>query len=159
MGKIKVNQIENHDANQVEMTAPFQLKSYTTTQRDALSSPQAGWTVFKSTTNKINQYNGSAVRTQRWRLVFNGIKKNFSTELSDISKDPGETTNVASQYPEVVARLKKDYDTWWDSTVPFLVNENLPSVSSNEQPFILRYDQQQKEKGIPFWSPKEIGVK
>jgi len=110
-------------------------------------------------TREENQYNGSAVRTQRWRLVFNGIKKNFSTELSDISKDPGETTNVASQYPEVVARLKKDYDTWWDSTVPFLVNENLPSVSSNEQPFILRYDQQQKEKGIPFWSPKEIGVK
>jgi len=60
MGLITVNQIENHDANQVEMTAPFQLKSYTTTQRDALSSPQAGWTVFNETTNKINQYNGSA---------------------------------------------------------------------------------------------------
>ena len=42
MGKIKVNQIENHDANQVEMTSPFQLKSYTTAERDALSSPQAG---------------------------------------------------------------------------------------------------------------------
>ena len=60
MGKIKVNQIEKHDANQVEMTSPLQLKSYTTTQRDALSSTQAGWTVFNSTTNKINQYNGSA---------------------------------------------------------------------------------------------------
>ena len=60
MCKIKVNQIEKHDANQVEMTSPLQLKSYTTTQRDALSSPQAGWTVFNSTTNKINQYNGSA---------------------------------------------------------------------------------------------------
>ena len=60
MGKIKVNQIEKHDANQVEMTSPLQLKSYTTTQRDALSSPQAGWTVFNSTTNKITQYNGSA---------------------------------------------------------------------------------------------------
>ena len=60
MGKIKVNQIEKHDANQVEKTSHLQLKSYTTTQRDALSSPQAGWTVFNSTTNKINQYNGSA---------------------------------------------------------------------------------------------------
>ena len=60
MCKIKVNQIEKHDANQVEMTSPLQLKSYTTTQRDALSSPQAGWTVFNSTTNKINQNNGSA---------------------------------------------------------------------------------------------------
>ena len=60
MGKIKVNQIENHDANQVELTAPLQIKSYTTTQRDALSSPQAGWTIYNSTTNKLNQYNGSA---------------------------------------------------------------------------------------------------
>jgi len=60
MGKIKVNQIENHDANQVEMTAPFQLKSYSTTDRDNLSSPQAGWTIYNSTTNKLNHYNGSA---------------------------------------------------------------------------------------------------
>ena len=60
MGKIKVNQIENHDANQVELTDPLQIKSYTTTQRDGLSSPQAGWTIYNSTTNKLNQYNGSA---------------------------------------------------------------------------------------------------
>ena len=60
MGKIKVNQIENHDANQVEMTAPFQLKSYTTAERDALSSPQSGWTIYNSSTNKLNHYDGSS---------------------------------------------------------------------------------------------------
>ena len=67
MGKIKVNQIENHDANQVELTAPLQIKSYSTTNRDALSSPQAGWTIYNSTTNQLNHYNGSA-----WVLVTTG---------------------------------------------------------------------------------------
>ena len=60
MGKIKVNEIEKHDNNQIALNSPIQFKSYTTTQRDALSSPQAGWTIYNSTTNKLNQYNGSA---------------------------------------------------------------------------------------------------
>ena len=60
MGTIKVNAIEKHDNNQVALNSPIQFKSYTTTQRDALSSPQAGWPIYNSTTNKLNQYNGSA---------------------------------------------------------------------------------------------------
>ena len=60
MGTLKVNAIEKHDNNQVALNSPIQFKSYTTTQRDALSSPQAGWTIYNSTTNKLNQYNGSA---------------------------------------------------------------------------------------------------
>ena len=60
MGTIKVNAIEKHDNNQIALNSPIQFKSYTTTQRDALSSPQAGWTIYNSTTNKMNQYNGSA---------------------------------------------------------------------------------------------------
>lgn len=60
MGTIKVNAIEKHDNNQIALNSVLQLKSYTTTQRDALSIPQAGWTIYNSTTNKMNQYNGSA---------------------------------------------------------------------------------------------------
>ena len=60
MGTIKVNAIEKHDNNQIALNSVLQLKSYTTTQRDALSSPQAGWTIYNSTTNKMNQYTGSA---------------------------------------------------------------------------------------------------
>jgi len=60
MGTLKVNAIEKHDNNQIALNSPIQFKSYTTTQRDALSSPQAGWTIYNSTTNKLNQYNGSA---------------------------------------------------------------------------------------------------
>lgn len=40
-----------------------------------------------------------AVRDQRWKLFING-------ELYDLQNDIGETTNVASNHPDVVARLK-----------------------------------------------------
>ncbi|MEE8452492.1 MAG: arylsulfatase [Thermoguttaceae bacterium] len=49
----------------------------------------------------------SAVMTQRWRLV-NG------KELYDIQADPGQTKDLADEQPEVVAKLTKQYDGWWD---------------------------------------------
>ena len=52
MGTIKVNAIEKHDNNQIALNSVLQLKSNTTTQRDALSSPHAGLTINNTTTNK-----------------------------------------------------------------------------------------------------------
>ena len=47
-----------------------------------------------------------AVMTQRWRLV-------SGKELYDIQADPGQKTDVASQNPQVVERLRRDYEQWW----------------------------------------------
>jgi arylsulfatase A-like enzyme len=52
------------------------------------------------------KWHACAVMTDRWRLV-NG------EELYDMTTDPGQKTNVAAQYPEVVARLRQAYETWW----------------------------------------------
>ena len=90
-----------------------------------------------------------AVRTQQWRLVNH-------TALFDITKDPGETKDIASQNPEVVKRLQKAYDTWWETTIPLMVNENLPKVKPEDQPFAKRYAKQLKEKGIPEWAPDPL---
>lgn len=49
----------------------------------------------------------SAVMTQQWRLV-NG------RELYDMESDPGQTRDVALAFPEVVARLQRDYEDWWE---------------------------------------------
>ncbi len=52
-----------------------------------------------------------AVRTKEWKLIFPLVKpagKNPSTkgyELYDMAKDPGETTNLYGQMPELEARL------------------------------------------------------
>jgi len=73
-----------------------------------------------------------AVMTERWRLVGNYGKgktyRNFSLkpheqlvkdpkraiELYDIKTDPGQRYNVANKYPEVVDKLLKAYEDWWN---------------------------------------------
>ncbi len=59
MSRLKVDNIEARSGNNVAFEDPMQLKSVTTTQRDALSSPQAGDTVYNSTTGTIDYYNGT----------------------------------------------------------------------------------------------------
>lgn len=50
----------------------------------------------------------SAVMTDRWRLV-NGA------ELFDMEAGAAQDKDCASQFPEVVARLRQDYERWWAS--------------------------------------------
>jgi len=102
---------------------------------------------------QANQYNGAAVRTQQWRLVYSLSKGEVSHHLSDVSVDPGETNDVADQYPQVVQELTTAYDEWWQSIEPFLVNENLPLIPPEEMPFTLRYEKQLKESDISLWAP------
>jgi len=95
------------------------------------------------------KFKNFAVRTERWRFVNN-------RELYDISKDPFETTNVAGEHSEVLAKLRQSYDQWWESVLPLMVNEGLPLVSPENQPLAIRYYKQLKEKGIPEWAPEEF---
>ena len=88
-----------------------------------------------------------AVRTQQWRLDNNKY-------LYDISKDRSETNDVFAEHPEVVAKLQKSYDAWWESTLPLMVNEGLPKVAPEEQPLAIRYYKQLEEKGIPDYVPQ-----
>ena len=59
MSRLKVDNIETRSGNNVSMDNALKLKSYTTSQRDALSSPEAGDTVYNSHTRTIDFYNGS----------------------------------------------------------------------------------------------------
>ena len=92
------------------------------------------------------KYTKCAVRSQQWRLI------NHS-QLFDISKDPGEKKDIAKEHPEVVQKLQKAYDQWWESTLPLMVNEDLPKIKAQNQPFNVLYEKQLKEKGIPHWAP------
>ena len=103
---------------------------------------------------EANKYHGAGVRTQRWRLVYTLHKGKVQTQLSDISADPGESNNVAAQYPEVLQELSTAFDQWWDSLPPLLVNEDLAWVEAAEHPLTIRYNQQLQEKGIPEWRPE-----
>jgi len=91
---------------------------------------------------KEAKHSKCAVRSQRFRLVNNN-------ELYDIENDPGETTNVIERYPEMVAKMRKAYDQWWDEVLPAMVNEDVPYAKEN--PFRVLYLKQKAKQGIPAW--------
>ncbi len=65
-----------------------------------------------------------SVQNSRFTLVNN-------EELYDLKSDPGETTNVIADYPQVVAELRAAYDRWWSDVQPRLVNENATGPAIN----------------------------
>ena len=59
MATLKANTISKSSGNNVAMQCSLNLKSYTTTQRDALTSA-AGDLIYNTTDSKVQFYNGSA---------------------------------------------------------------------------------------------------
>ena len=59
MANVKVNTISKVSGNNVAMSNSLNLKSYTTTQRDALTSA-AGDVIYNTTDSKAQFYNGSS---------------------------------------------------------------------------------------------------
>ena len=58
MPSLKVNTISKASGNRISMDCSLNLKSYTTTDRDSLSSV-AGDMIYNTTDNKVQFYNGS----------------------------------------------------------------------------------------------------
>ena len=59
MVNVKVNTVSTNDGNNVAMQVPLNLKSYTTTERNALTSA-AGDIIYNTTDSKVQFYNGSS---------------------------------------------------------------------------------------------------
>ena len=59
MATLKVNTISVSSGNNVAMQCSLNLKSYTTTERDNLTSA-AGDMIYNTTDSKVQFYNGSA---------------------------------------------------------------------------------------------------
>jgi arylsulfatase A-like enzyme len=53
-----------------------------------------------------------ALREGKWKLIHNRKEANAKPELYDLSKDIGETNNMASENPEIVASLLEKMKTW-----------------------------------------------
>ena len=58
MATLKVNTISKSTGNNIAMQCSLNFKSYTTTQRDALTSA-AGDLIYNTTDSKVQFYNGS----------------------------------------------------------------------------------------------------
>jgi arylsulfatase A-like enzyme len=108
-----------------------------------LEDPKAAWADrylvhhvgrwWNGVTAEQSKYINCAIQNSRFTLVDN-------TELYDLEKDPGETTNVISEHPEVVSQLRAEYDKWWQATLPMMVNESVKL--SGPSPFVELYVKQ-----------------
>lgn len=76
------------------------------------------------------EWENSATMTQRWRLI-------DGKELYDIIADPGQKNNVAEKHPDVVTRLRADYQTWWKSLQPSLRETVRYVIGGGEDPMTL----------------------
>ncbi len=88
-----------------------------------------------------------AVRSDKWRLV-------GPDQLYDMESDPGETTNVFGEHPEVVKKLQTAYDGFWKRARPLMVNED--ASLDVEKPFEANYLKQNAAGGIPDWVAPEL---
>ena len=59
MATLKVNTISTSTGNNIAMQCPLNVKSYTTSERDALTSA-AGDMIYNETDNKVQFYNGTS---------------------------------------------------------------------------------------------------
>lgn len=59
MANVKVNTISTSSGNNVAMQVPLNLKSYTTSARNALTS-SAGDVIYNTDDNKVQFYNGTS---------------------------------------------------------------------------------------------------
>jgi arylsulfatase len=84
-------------------------------------------------------YRQCRIREGKWSLV-NVKNTPKAWELYDVAADPGEQNDLVKQHPNVVARLTAEYDRWWQSVQPDLVNENVPVPAVN--PFKVAYERQ-----------------
>ena len=107
-----------------------------------------------------HKYSNCSVRWQNYHLVRTrpqpgGKNKNKNAtptadsgwQLYDLKSDFGEQNNIASDKPEVVAKLNEAYDRWWASVQAELVNEQGLATAPKVMPFHERYWKQYRGPG------------
>ena len=115
-----------------------------------LSNPQAEWsdrTLFThvgrwpvGADRSKFKYATCSVRNSRFQMVTASKGETKNWQLFDLKADPGEKSDVADKHPEVVKQLDAEYDRWWESVQPQLVNED--AVPPAENPFKTLFNQQ-----------------
>ncbi|SHH57450.1 arylsulfatase [Clostridium grantii] len=93
----------------------------------------------------------SAVMTKKWRLI-NG------RELYDVALDREQRKDIACLYPEVVGKLRQQYEKWWeivsvqfDVDIPIVIGENPTAFTNHDirnEECISAWNQAQIRKGI-----------
>jgi arylsulfatase A-like enzyme len=76
------------------------------------------------------KWKDSAVLTKRWRLM-------DGKELYDITADSGQKSDIAEDHPDVVERLRGEYESWWTSLKPAMDHTVRFVLGGDENPMTL----------------------
>ena len=108
-----------------EVEAPADVKFDGVTLRPLLESADtSNWPdrILVTDSQRVKdpiKWRKSAVMTSDWRLVSDAGKDGKPKhQLFSIKSDPGQTSDVIADYPEVAARLKNFYNEWWAELQP-----------------------------------------
>ncbi len=97
------------------------------------------------------KYRQASIRHDHEHLVFLAGEP---PQLFDLREDPGEQRDLAPERPERVAELTREFDAWWESVQPGLVNEDAYRTAPAVNPFRELYEAQQAAGPI---GPLELG--
>lgn len=93
----------------------------------------------------------SAVMTKKWRLI-------RGSELYDIQQDPGQTSDIAQDHPEIVEQLNAAYQDWWEDIS--IHNQDFARIiigSEKENPTRLTcHDWHPTKPGYPAWNQSAV---
>ncbi len=89
----------------------------------------------------------SVVLTERWRLV-----NSNGQSLYDIQVDPAQRIDIAEEYPEVISRLRADYDKFWTKVSPRLTPVRIDIGNPAENPTALCSQDWHMPTGNPPWN-------
>jgi arylsulfatase A-like enzyme len=96
------------------------------------------------------KWRNCAVMTQKYRLI-NG------KELYDMEIDPSQRTDIAEANPEIVKKLRTEYDIWWESLQPaFNQNARIPIGDEHENPTLLNCHDWHNEEPLYVWNQDTI---
>lgn len=109
-----------------------------------LENPQAAWHDDRMLFTHVGRwpvgaepvkYGACSVRWQNYLLV----REKKTWGLYDLKADPGEKNDVGAQRANIVAKLDKAYDVWWQEILPCLENEQAHKTAPTTAPFYEQY--------------------
>ena len=106
-----------------------------------------------------------SARTQRWKIVqplgkaTDPMPPGAEFELYDMTSDPGETTNLANEHPEIVEKMRWGYEEWFrevssrgfEPVRSHLGSQQEPSTTLSRFDWRGDYDDRAGEDALGYW--------
>ncbi len=130
---------------------PFEGKSLSS----LLRNPEYAWKPRTKITDTqrmeyLVKWKDASIMTDQYRLI-------RGEELYDVDKDPGQVNDISAQYPEVVAELRTEYETWWERVSQRSDEFNPIPVGFDNEPVTLTcHDIHPDDGKFPAWNQTQV---